>query len=133
MNSQIKNIDAEPICQDISIKEGTTGTLDTTLKYPDPNDLSVRIAADLTAATATLTVKDSEDATILQKINTPGNHEAPLEGRTQFVIDKTDTAGLLTSPQTSIPYKYEVRRTAAGGEEYVHLEGNFIILEAVGT
>lgn len=132
MSSQIANIDILPTCQDVILKEGTTATLDIVLSNTPIEDPDIFIAADLTSSTVILTAKDNDDVVVLAKTNTPGNHSSPLEGRTIFTINVADTIGLIPAGKSSENFKYEVRRTEVGGQEYVHLEGKIIISEAVG-
>lgn len=109
-----------PGCGDIFLPYGTDNELVLVVKDEDQK------AIDITADTVILTVKDGRGGNqIFQKTNAPGGHSDPTEGETAFAIDAADIS--TAQPYETTTWRYEVRRTAAGGEISAHLAGLFIV------
>lgn len=85
------------------------------------------VPLNITGDTIKLTIKDYIGGTQkIQKVNT--SHSDPANGYTIFVIGKTDIA----VSADKLFWVYEVRRIQGGGNEAVHLAGDFIADSAVG-
>lgn len=86
---------------------------------------------DISPDEVRLTVRDYYDGEIkIQKWNLPGTHLDGPNGRTEFTFSIEDT--LEGSPIDITFWLYEVRRIRPGGNEHVHLQGQFLIDPAVG-
>jgi hypothetical protein len=86
---------------------------------------------DLTADTVKLTARDYKGGSLkLQKVNGPGEHEDPTNGKTAFKIEPGDIVD--TQTEDTFYWIYEIRRIQASGDEAVHIEGPFIVEPAVG-
>ena len=87
---------------------------------------------NITDDTIAFTVKDQLGGTTkLQKINAPGGHVDPTNGRTSFTIAQTDIPSV--SPYEVRNWVYEIRRTDVGLLEDVHIQGDFIVNPSVGV
>lgn len=119
-----QSVPVEPDCANLTLLRGTDNELEITLTDGDGK------AVVITNDTVTFTVKDEPGgSTVFAKVNAPGAHSAPELGQTIFVIDAADTS---TASATQTTYwVYEVRRTLPGGEERVHIQGDFIVRPAI--
>ncbi len=119
-----ESLPIEPTCLILSIVRGTDNQLEVSITDGDGK------AVVITNDTITLTVKDEAGgSTVFVKSNGPGGHSAPALGQTIFNIDAADTA---TASATATTYwAYEVRRITAGGDERVHIQGDFVVRPAI--
>ena len=87
---------------------------------------------DITLDTIALTLRDKLGGTVqAQYLNLPGSHKDPINGVTEFTIPKAATATASTYHWTY--WVYEVRRIQGiTDNEYVHIQGDFVILPSVG-
>jgi len=86
---------------------------------------------DITTDSVRLTVRDYKGGTAkIQKTNTTGEHAEPTNGKTIFDIAPADFVDDQTDE--NVDWVYEVRRITSGNEEYVHIQGDFIVKLAVG-
>ena len=89
------------------------------------------VPVNITNDSVRLTVKDYPGGTTkITKTNAPGGHVDPDNGKTQFKILKTDISETFDVDQ--VRWVYEVRRIQAGGDEAVHLKGDFVVDRGVG-
>jgi hypothetical protein len=89
-------------------------------------------AIDITNDSVVLTVHDYlGGAQKLQKTNLTGEHSDPENGQTQFKIENADIADTLTDERTE--WIYEIRRIQSGGDESVHIAGDFIVFLTGGA
>lgn len=88
-------------------------------------------ALDISAATVTFTAKSGRGGTtkIATKTNGPSGHVAPTEGRTRFLLERTDL--VLTDAAQSETWWYEVR-VKIGSLQQVYIWGPLIVQAAVG-
>lgn len=87
---------------------------------------------DITADDVRLTVKDEIGGTLkIQKTNAAGTHADPTNGRTVFTLAPGDITD--TPDGDRWFWVYEVRRFigGAGGDEAIHLQGDFVVDPAV--
>lgn len=119
-----ESLTIDPVCYDLGVVWGTDNQLEVTLT--DGDGKAVAINND----TVDFTVKDDLGGSVVfTKSNGPGDHSAPGLGQTIFDVDAADTA---TAGATTTTYwVYEVRRTTAGGDERVHLQGAFVVRPAI--
>lgn len=108
---------------DALIRRDTDNTLQVTIQDADG------VAIDITNDTVTMTVSDKPGGTQkIQKINLTGQHTVPASGTTRFDFTDAELEPAGTDAEHTLYWWYEVRRTTAGGDEFVHIEGAFTIL-----
>jgi hypothetical protein len=88
-------------------------------------------ALDISSATVTFTAKSGRGGTtkITTKTNGPSGHVAPTEGRTRFLLERTDL--VLADAAQSETWWYEVR-VKIGSLQQVYIWGPLIVQAAVG-
>lgn len=115
-----------PTQQSITVQRGMVVEFDAVLTdaFLDP--------IDITLDTVTLTVWDFNGGTKkIQKINSPGGHVFPSQGRTRFTINPADITEADNDRQ--LAWHFEVRRTTPAPKEFIHISGDFIVQPELGT
>lgn len=118
---------------DIRIVRGTDNSIDFILL--NNLDASGGTPLDITNDTVKFTARadfgEGSTVKIPTKTNGPGQHEDPVNGRTQFTIARTEIDGEADEDQETVWF-YEVRRIAATTlTQNVHLQGKLLITPAV--
>jgi hypothetical protein len=112
-----------PSFVDLYITQGSYETFEAILLDGDA-------PVNLTNDTVKFSVRDRPQGTLkLQKINLPGTHTDPTNGRTDFIITDTD---IPVSTDGAREWVFEVRRINPFGQEFVHIQGCFFVLKEVG-
>lgn len=110
----------QPDCYNLSIQRGTDNALEVIVTDGDG------AAIDISLDTITLTVKTARDGDLVfAKSNGPGDHIGPIIGKTVFDVAAGDTATASTTATTY--WVFDVRRVTAGGDERIHIRGDFIV------
>ena len=84
-------------------------------------------AVDLTNDTVTLVMKTNYGGTLkINKSNGPGGHSDPTNGKTRFLLTKTEMQGSnIAVPETWV---YQLRRIVAGSlDEIVYFAGDVLL------
>jgi hypothetical protein len=109
---------------DIELTRGTTNPIEVTFTNPILGE-NYNIAAD----TILMTVKESYTAAVafLTKTNLPGEHSAPLDGKTIIIISKAEIEDAPNEGTLRVLY-YEIRRIVpAPASDTVFFSGYFKI------
>ena len=118
----------EPACIDIRVQRGTDNTFEFVLTDGDGT------AVDIIADDVMFTVKDEIDGiTQIQKTSLAGSHLEGSFGKVEFTVARTEIDDEVDSTSDTF-WVYEIRRQVggAGGDEHVHIRGEFIIEPSVG-
>lgn len=133
MATTARTISLLPVEIDISVVQGTTATLDFQLKKYD-TATAAWVAEDITSDSVKFTAREDYGGTvkISTKTNASGQHLDAVNGKTRFVLSKTEIA--LADAASSATWRYEVRRVVGGaGDEIVYMRGKLKIDKTVGT
>ena len=116
----VSEVVEQPDQRNLLIQRGTDNTLSVTITDGDGRAIAI------TNDTVKLTVKTGVGGDLVfDKTNAPGSHSDPANGETQFEINPADTA---TASETARTYwVYDVRRIDVGGEERIHIRGDFTV------
>jgi len=119
--------DALPTAQCIEILADT----DTELRFrlTDSDGKSIDISLDQVDFTARDTIEGVE---LLTYSNAPGEHEDAGNGITAFTVLRADINGALDPADESADWVYEVRRIRPAGQQYVHIQGQFLVRPSIG-
>lgn len=93
------------------------------------------LPVDITNDTIDFTARDGYGGTvtIATKQNLPGQHTDPTNGKTVFLLSRTDTR-VVGSEGYDVRWVYEVRRImASSGYQMVHISGDLVLKAMVGT
>lgn len=127
MDQTPQTLDLTPEIVHLDVQQGTDNAIEFQLTDNDGNPV------DLTNDNVKFTARDEfgGTVTIATKTNSPGQHLDPANGKTIFVLTKTDLETLTPDSQTT--WKYEVRRVfAATNYEVIYIHGNLILEPSVG-
>lgn len=118
--SVCEDLPIQPDCINLTIQRETDNQLEVVIT--DGDGKAIAINND----TITMTVKDEPGGSVVfTKSNGPGSHSNPGLGQTIFTIAAADTSS--ASASTTTYWVFEVRRIAAGGDERIHIKGDFIV------
>ncbi len=127
MDQTPQTVDLTPEIVHLDVQQGT----DNAIEFQLTNNLGA--AVDLTSENVKFTARDdfAGAITIATKTNGPGQHSDPANGKTIFVLTKTDLDTL--TPDSQVTWKYEVRRVfAVTNYEVIYIHGNLILEPSVG-
>lgn len=120
-------VDLTPEVINIDVQQGTDNPLEFQLTDNDG------AAVDITSDAVKFTAKDfyGGEVTIATKTNSTGEHSTPSDGKTVFVLTKTDLTTL--TPDSQVSWYYEVRRVFSGsGYEVIYIQGVLNLMASVG-
>ena len=84
--------------------------------------------SDLTTASVAFTVRTALGGTVLfTKTNAPGQHLSPTEGKTRFVVSRSDLASLPVREIATLVYEVRQISDDSPALHFVHISGNFVV------